>query len=852
MSEEEIKREKNQKLHGDEEKYNKGDEEYQESYNQENEEDTQEFKVAFDIQRNEGAFILLIGKTEENKLILRLIEKDDESKPFYQNDFSLEEIKELNSDFQVLKNEDELIDLISKNLNEHGKDMDIEILDENNLKIKMLIYIKDNKLNIEFILNRMEFLPEYDGKEEKETKNDTKKNNNNNININLNEEGIIEEELENINEENKEEINFNDEKIDEENLEYSEENNENSNQKNINHIENLPLQIDSNRLNFQHLQNNNIIYTNDEQNHILDKRDDGSTEKKLLTDTKISKVIEELKDNLDSFGGAMNYITQEEQGYKDNEKNEDDLNKIKFQNEEHIPSFKNQIIKILNEQMQKQNDYIKNIKSDIQRENAAKINELKNEIIKLQKNNNANLKPQSNYKYNVEEMNQIKNNIKNIYERMNNLDRQMKQNEKNIYIINSKISNLESKFKTIENQGPEKKYKLLEDKINKCNNALNNIKLKDDNLNNMMTKINNINQWTQTFEADFKNLEKKIETNYYNIEELEKKFNKFTNKKPNNQNELAPKGFTFKRDNDRTSSNDGEGIYIKLKKQKLNDISINKDNSVENTNNKMNSKRRRVYESLTYNHDESRSSVNTSKPFSEKVKDFKNIEKPRSRSKERKSEDAKEIVSDKILHKKYKSNYNKPSDNDINKSNIIQTNEINFILDRLKEISPNNKKQNIKFHLIYRATEDGDKALNFHEKCDKIGPNITFILTSSNFIFGGFTMKNWEHLKRDINENKPNLGSASRDAKAFGFCVNYQKIYNNERPNEFAIWCNRNYGPTFKNNFFQIFDNCLTKGGYCSSRNHSYFGGQESDYEISGGEYKFDVEEIEVFEVEFV
>ena len=53
--------------------------------------------------------------------------------------------------------------------------MDIEILDENNLKIKMLIYIKDNKLNIEFILNRMEFLPEYDGKEEKETKNDTKK-----------------------------------------------------------------------------------------------------------------------------------------------------------------------------------------------------------------------------------------------------------------------------------------------------------------------------------------------------------------------------------------------------------------------------------------------------------------------------------------------------------------------------------------------------------------------------------------------------------------------------------------------------------------------------------------------------
>ena len=112
-------------------------------------------------------------------------------------------------------------------------------------------------------------------------------------------------------------------------------------------------------------------------------------------------------------------------------------------------------------------------------------------------------------------------------------------------------------------------------------------------------------------------------------------------------------------------------------------------------------------------------------------------------------------------------------------------------------------------------------------------------------------MKNWEHLKRDINSKKPNLGSASRDPKAFGFCVNLQKIYNNERPEEFAIWCNRNFGATFKNNFFQIFDNCFKKGGYCSVRNNSHFGGQEYDYEISGGESKFMIEEIEVYEVEF-
>ena len=36
-----------------------------------------------------------------------------------------------------------------------------------------------------------------------------------------------------------------------------------------------------------------------------------------------------------------------------------------------------------------------------------------------------------------------------------------------------------------------------------------------------------------------------------------------------------------------------------------------------------------------------------------------------------------------------------------------------------------------------------------------------------------------------MNIIRPNLGSASRDAIAFGFNVNKQKFYNNEKPNEF-------------------------------------------------------------------
>ena len=180
-------------------------------------------------------------------------------------------------------------------------------------------------------------------------------------------------------------------------------------------------------------------------------------------------------------------------------------------------------------------------------------------------------------------------------------------------------------------------------------------------------------------------------------------------------------------------------------------------------------------------------------------------------------------------------------------SKIVDYDDIIFLTNRIREMHP--KINNVIYNLVYRASEDGDKASDFHSRCDKIGPNVTLIKTKKGFVFGGFTFKNWEHMPRDIDPNKPNLGSASRDARAFGFSVNNQKIYNNEKPNEFAIWCNRNFGPTFKNNLFQIFDSCLKKGGYCSIKSNSHFGGQNYDYEISGGESRFKVEELEVYEV---
>ena len=172
-----------------------------------------------------------------------------------------------------------------------------------------------------------------------------------------------------------------------------------------------------------------------------------------------------------------------------------------------------------------------------------------------------------------------------------------------------------------------------------------------------------------------------------------------------------------------------------------------------------------------------------------------------------------------------------------------------FLFSKIKEVFPYDMK--IKYKLIYRCSKHGDTAKNFHLKCDYIGPNIVLIKTKKNFIFGGVTSKSWKHLLKDIKKDEPEYGTEVKDEKAFGFSLNLKKIYKNGKPNEFAIFCNNNYGPVFKNNYFKIFNECLKNGGICGKIEESNFIGQEKNYEFNGEEEKFEVEDIEVFQIGF-
>jgi hypothetical protein len=149
------------------------------------------------------------------------VDKEDETKPFYQNEFSLDELKEINPFFNHFNNENEALDCVIKNLNENEKE--IQILDNDCIKLTLLMNGNSNNENIDFILHKIIFIIEGEEEEQQYSEINVQNGGGNRVGAkeeemnNLeNEEGIEEVENENVE-------NYNEEHIEEENLEYSED-----------------------------------------------------------------------------------------------------------------------------------------------------------------------------------------------------------------------------------------------------------------------------------------------------------------------------------------------------------------------------------------------------------------------------------------------------------------------------------------------------------------------------------------------------------------------------------------------------------------------------------------------------
>ena len=555
---------------------------------------------------------------------------------------------------------------------------------------------------------------------------------------------------------------------------------------------------------------------------------------------------------------------------------------------EELLNIINSLNENLNNQIMKQNEALNSMKEDLLKQSDKKINQMKEELNKKDKEiiglkntignlqqklneyetkldniNNTNNKSlrnsnKSDNNINNKDLNDLKSNIaeiKNLYEK------DKKDKENSIQKLSEKIKDLENKLP--KNKGKddsnkvislEKELKALENKINEYefDQLIENIAIlmekQDDNkiyeiINNLGEQIKEMDKKINKKEKDLPDSKKgnKLDP------ELMTKMNNFEN----NISKLQTKLNKLQEERDKEKLNDSNNKYklsdiIKLTSD-LKNLNTKTDSlytltkKLENDNKELNAKTNNIMNSLSQippkQEQAPYTKIQAKKVSNQKPTYYNTLE---NQNPVQENQESYYNRTNPNL-----SNYNASKDS-IN-SKIVNYDDIIFLQNRIKQIHP--KIKDVYFNLTYRASEDGDKAADFHKKCDKIGPNVVLIKTRKGNIFGGFTFKNWEHLERDVDPRRPNLGSASRDSNAFGFSVNKQKIYNNEKPNEFAIWCNRLFGPTFKNNLFQIFDSCMKKGGYCSIRANSHFGGQAHDYEISGGEARFKVDELEVFEV---
>ena len=178
------------------------------------------------------------------------------------------------------------------------------------------------------------------------------------------------------------------------------------------------------------------------------------------------------------------------------------------------------------------------------------------------------------------------------------------------------------------------------------------------------------------------------------------------------------------------------------------------------------------------------------------------------------------------------------------KSNIItDENKFEFIKERLAKVGKvllkGNENPKISFELLYRAKKHGDKAKDFHIRCDLYRNTLTIIKTKEGLTFGGFTTQTWEGIDLD-----------KKDKNAFCFSVDKNKIYNSVNGKS-AIFASPEYGPSVQNCIFEVKGEFFVNEGECNDGADTFYDNIESSNEINGGKNSFAVEDLEVHAVYF-
>mgnify|MGYP002625186107 CR=1 FL=1 len=174
---------------------------------------------------------------------------------------------------------------------------------------------------------------------------------------------------------------------------------------------------------------------------------------------------------------------------------------------------------------------------------------------------------------------------------------------------------------------------------------------------------------------------------------------------------------------------------------------------------------------------------------------------------------------------------------DYEKSMIVDNQQLVLIINN---ISSKVKRSVNKLYLCYRATSDGDKAISFHEKCDRLKNIIIFISTNNDKKFGGFSSESWE-------SNIQKLWK--KDEDAFIFSLNNFKFYDVINP-ERALFCNKENGPVFGNGEILISNNFFTTPSTCLEKN-VYYKSNDISFPLSGKK-EFYVTQLEAYKIDYL
>ena len=168
-------------------------------------------------------------------------------------------------------------------------------------------------------------------------------------------------------------------------------------------------------------------------------------------------------------------------------------------------------------------------------------------------------------------------------------------------------------------------------------------------------------------------------------------------------------------------------------------------------------------------------------------------------------------------------------------SNIIKNEgELALITQRIETYL----NKNINYNILFFSKIDGDKALTFHQKCDKAKRSLVLIMDNEGNRFGGFTLRSWSG--KNIQK---------KDEKAFVFSIDKNKIYP-VLPDEVAIGCYPSFGPIFFGCQIRVYDNFFTKGGSTYLKGLNY--ATEEDYELTNGNQAYGIKELEVYEIKTI